>query len=116
MNTTLPLLALFFAGCSDEPSRQYVGADATIDGAACEITSMTRYRLPAVEPYGGVVQICTNCDVNTCLAYGPPCETYGAPCDTGGGVGTCHSCCADSAGVLRCSRIVSADQTPGNPP
>jgi hypothetical protein len=112
--TVACLLAMGCEANVDCDVREVRGASPVVNGDAgtCEVEWETRARLPAIEPFGGTVQICTNCDVDTCQALGEPCDEYGASCETDGVPGRCSKCCEESIGTLRCARIIEPANDP----
>ncbi len=110
------VLSLVGFGCDADVSCVAVNrraADPAVnDGEMlCEVETITHARLPAIEPWGVVVQTCTNCPSNTCEAYGEPCDAFLAPCMEGADMGLCKSCCNDGIGVLRCARVIDVTST-----
>jgi hypothetical protein len=120
---TLVIVALLIVGCDAKSHcvvREFTGAQPTVldDEAECTPSEAVYTRVPS-EKYGTVLQMCTNCDIDTCRAFGEECDAEGAPCDDNGVPGVCRGCCDASIGVLRCARIVDppiSSQTPGNRP
>ena len=110
------VLSLVVSGCDADVSCVAVNrraADPTVDDGEiqCEVETITHARLPAIEPWGVVVQTCTNCPSHSCEAYGEPCDAFLAPCMAGADKGLCKSCCDDGVGVLRCARVIDATST-----
>lgn len=78
------------------------GTPCIVDDACGKCVVSTRF--PAVG-LGDAVIICSECDRDTCVDSGTPCESYGASCTVGDSEGVCTTCCAGLIGKLQCVKL-----------